>query len=500
MGTTYKNFVRFVGSPLFFILTLVAFLVQSGWIAVSSRYPMAFDEAYHLGLIKIQAQQLSPIITHQPPGPARYGALTRDPSYLYHWLMSFPYRLVTHHMSHFMNQIMTLRLINVAMFATGLVLFRLVLAKTKASAAIINVALLFFVMTPVALLLAAHINYDNLLVPCVAASMLLTLHIREKLLNKRQLSSRSLLGLITLCCLASLVKYPFLPIFAGIVVYLGYLFWTTSHKERSSLHLLKSWHKDWLKVPNWQKIALVVSLVIGIGLFSYTYGSNLILYQNPIPQCGQVLGPARCQSYGPWARNYRAAQHIVNGPNIFYFIPNWIGGMFQRLFFVVNGSTGPAVYQNDLAPVLAATAALGSVIGLYLFFKHGRDNLKHDRALAVLMFISLSYIAALWGRNFHDYVHLGEMVAINGRYLVPIILPFYLAAALGWQQWLAGRRRLKVGILAVAFLLCLQGGGIISYIAYSNQYWYWPDNAWVQSSNKHLQQIVKPFVWAPKIR
>ena len=116
------------------------------------------------------------------------------------------------------------------------------------------------------------------------------------------------------------------------------------------------------------------------------------------------------------------------------------------------------------------------------------------------MFITLVYVAALWGRNYHDYIQLGAMVAINGRYLVLIILPFYLAAIIGWQQWLADRTHLKIAVFLVAILLFLQGGGIVSYIAYSNQHWYWPDSKWVQSTNKHLQQVVKPLVWAPRIR
>ncbi|HSX52991.1 MAG TPA: glycosyltransferase family 39 protein, partial [Patescibacteria group bacterium] len=400
-----------------------------------------------------------------------------------------------------MTQIVTLRLINVAMFVLGLVLFRMVLAKTKASPAVANAAVLFFTLTPVVGQLAAHINYDNMLMPCIAGSVLLTLHFRERLLDKKQFSSRSLAGIIILCSLASLVKYPFLPIFAGIVVYLTYLLWSVSHSTKQRLHLLKSFLKDWASVAKWQKTAIIIGLVVGVGLFSYTYGTNLIVYQNPVPQCGQVLGVARCQAYGPWARNFRAAQHIVNGPNIFYFIPNWIGGMFERLFFVVNGSTGPAFYQNFIAPVLAATAALGGAIGLFLFARHGRRNLSRDRALAVILFIMLAYVVALWARNYHDYVQLGQMVAINGRYLVLVVLPFYLAAAIGWQQWLAGRStNLRLGLLTAAFLLCLQGGGIISYIVYSNQYWYWPDSKWVQTTNKNIQKVVKPFVWAPKIR
>lgn len=500
VGTIYKNIARFIGSKLFFWLTIISFSLQAGWIAISARYPMAFDEAFHLGIIKIHAEQLSPIITQQPPGMAPYGALTTDPSYLFHWLMSLPYNLVTNHMSQFMSQIVTLRLINVAMFAFGLVLFRMVLAKTKASSASINIAMLFFTLTPVVTLLAAHINYDNLLMPCVAGTLLLTLRFRERLIDKHQFDSRSLAGVIILSLLASLVKFPFLPILTGVVVYLIYLLFSLSRRGRKSLHLIKSAKKDWAGVPKWQKLALCIGLVISIGLFSYSYVTNIIVYHNPVPQCGQVVGIERCQAYGPWARNHRLAQNIPNDPNIFYFIPNWIGGMFQRLFFVINSASGPAVYQNFIAPIMAGTAVLGGSIGLFLFFKRARDNLNRDRALTVTLFIMLIYVAALWGRNYHDYLQLGAMVAINGRYMVLIALPFYLVALIGWQHWLAGRIRLKLAVFMVATLLFLQGGGIVSYIAYSNKDWYWPQNTWVQAANKSLQKIVKPLVWAPKIR
>jgi len=499
VGTTYKKLVRFLGSRLFFGFSLIAFTAQACWIAISSRYPMAFDEAYHLGLIKLHAKQLSPIFTHQPPGPAVYGALTRDPSYLYHWLMSFPYRFVSNLTPSFTLQIVTLRLINVALFLCGIVLFKLVLDKTKASRAFINLALLFFSLTPVVSLLAAHINYDNLLVPCVAGSLLLTLRLREVLLTKQTISTRAGLGLIGLVCLSAEVTYPFLPIMAGCLVYISYLFITYRPNRRGSL--IKNTWRDWSKVSKLQKVALVGLAVVGVGLFSYTYGINVITYHNPIPQCGQVLGQARCQAYGPWARNYRAAHHIANSPNLGYFIVNWLAGMFERLFFVINGSTGPAVYQNYLAPIMAGVAALGGGIGLGVYLKHLKQNLASDRALGALLFVGLVYILALFGRNYHDYVQLGEMVAINGRYLVPIILPFYLAAAIGWRQLLTGRTmKLKLSLLLASCLLCLQGGGITSYIAYSNQYWYWPHEPWIISTNQRLHDLEKPFIWAPKIR
>ena len=90
----YKKSVRLIGSNKFFYLIILLFLLQSIWIPISSRYPMAFDEAFHRNIIQLHASQWSPFITNQAPLTSKYGALTTDPSYLYHYLMSWPWRLV----------------------------------------------------------------------------------------------------------------------------------------------------------------------------------------------------------------------------------------------------------------------------------------------------------------------------------------------------------------------------------------------------------------------
>jgi hypothetical protein len=494
--------MKAIGSRLFFAGTMVLFVLQATWLAISSRFPMAFDEDFHWGLIKLHAQQWSPVFSRQPPGQARYGALVTDPSFLYHWLMSFPYRLVTALTDNQMAQVISLRLINVALFALGLWLFWLVLSKTRASATIINIAMLFFVLTPVVILLAAHVNYDNLLFPLIAGSLLLLLRFREQLLEKRRLDSRALLGLGSIMCLASLVKYPYLPIMTGITAYVLYLLWRVRGR-RPGKQRIKLWaalRKDWQRVPVWQKTTLLVLAVISVGLFTRTYGMDIARYHNPVPQCGQVLNVARCQTYGPWARNYYAAQHKMNAPNFFYFAANWPAGMFLRLFFVINGSSGPDHYANYIAPIMAGVAAIGGIIGLGLFARHGRRLLSHDRVLAILLIIMIWYIMALWGRNYHDYIQLGRMVAVNGRYFVMVILPFYLSAGLGWQQYLASKtQRFKAVLLSATIVLFLQGGGIISFLAYSNGYWYWIDSPIVLRGNQQAHNLVKHVVWAPKI-
>ncbi|HXE10103.1 MAG TPA: hypothetical protein VN554_01620, partial [Verrucomicrobiae bacterium] len=109
-----------LGSRRFFWVILALFVIQAAWIALSGLYPMAFDEDFHLGIIRLYAHHISPFWAGQPPGADAFGAVARDPSYLYHYLMSFPYRLsglFTHDQT---LQILWLRAINIALFTAGL--------------------------------------------------------------------------------------------------------------------------------------------------------------------------------------------------------------------------------------------------------------------------------------------------------------------------------------------------------------------------------------------
>src|SRR5580692_8418743 len=90
-----RRAVALIGSRRFFWGIVALLVLQAVWIACSGRYPMAFDEDFHLGIIRLYAHHLSPFWNGQPAGADAFGAVSRDPSYLYHYLMSFPYRLTS---------------------------------------------------------------------------------------------------------------------------------------------------------------------------------------------------------------------------------------------------------------------------------------------------------------------------------------------------------------------------------------------------------------------
>ena len=492
MQKLYPRLVAALRSKIFFMITLLVFVFSSGWLAFSAIYPMAFDENYHLNLIKMHAHMLTPWFTHQLAGPAPYGAITRDPSYLYHYLMSFPYRLLQAMHTSFRVEVVSLRLINILLFVWGLILLRRLLLKTRASSAVINVALLFFVLTPVVPLLAAHINYDNLQFPLVIWLLLLCLEFREQLFKKHRIDLPTLALLISIALLGSLVVFTFLPFLAAVAVYVLYLLIVAVRNRRIKWRRRLS--TGWKSLSSSKRYGLGALLILSVVMFSAMYGVNIIKYHNPIPQCGQVLGPSRCASYPPWNRNNQAALHNPGvNPNPVIYSASWLGGMFDRLFFTINGTSMADNNANFLAPVMSVTAVIVGAFGVILLIRYARRLVKADAPLVFLIFVTLVYVASVWGRNYHDYIHLGKIVAVNGRYLITILPIIYVVVAMAYQEFWGTRRGWQLGFLVLSFVLFMQGGGITGFIHYSNANWYWPDDPLVLKLNQRAKQIVNPF-------
>jgi hypothetical protein len=485
-----KSMAALIRSRVFFVAVVVLFMTEAAWIAVSSRYPMAFDEEYHLGIIKLYAHQFSPLFTHQPPGPAPYGALTSDPSYLYHWLMSFPWRWFRAGFDE-QTSIILMRFLNIAFFASGLVLFRKLLLKTRAGVGVVHVVLFFFVLVPVVPLLAGQVNYDNLAMPWVALNMLLAVTFREQLLQKK-LNIGLLAATLSLALLGALEKFPYLPILTAIALYLLFLLWQFARPPRRKFW--KVVQKSWVGMQRWKQGAAVAAVVVSTGLFINTYGLNLVKYHAIIPQCGQVLGVQPCLSYGPWARNYHYKQDKPNtAANPVVFAGSWLGGMFLRSFFAINGPGGPGTYQNFAPLPLITFAAVGTFgLGAWLVWKYRREIFLQNPVLLFLLFVSFAYLVALIAKNYYDYWQLGRISAINGRYLFPIIFPILLCIGIGYQHFLSQRR--EAALLLLVSVLFLQGGGALTFIHDSNENWYWPNDDFARRINHDAKKVVDPFI------
>lgn len=490
MRTITGRLIRIVASRPFFYGLLAFFVFEALWFVFSAIYPMAFDEAYHFEVTKIYAQQWSPFLNGQPAGGDTFGALARDPSFLYHYLFSFPYRVLAWMTDNQTTQVIVLRLMNVGLVAYGIVLFRRFLLRVGLSTQLTHMCLTLFVLVPVVPMLAAHINYDNLLFLMVAWIFLLSLPVLDGL-RQRKIVVPAVIGLLAAILLTSVVKYAVLPIALGIVLFIVY---------QAVRSFWGRWRTFWLAIKTSYtamstatKLMLAGGLLISSVFFIQRYGVNIYVYHTPVPECGEVLSKEHCEQFAPWARNERlAARHKVVDRSPGYYTYLWLRGMHYRLFFTVNGPTNGYANGSPL-PIPSTTAkvvVLASLIVIIVFWR---------RAYRIAPYIGLCVSAAvvccvvLWWDGYSQYLYTSSPVAINGRYLIPVLLPMAAVAAVAWGVALRRHRQLRIWLAAAVVLLFLQGGGIMTFILRSDASWYW-SNKTVTSINNAARRVLAPII------
>lgn len=485
-----QTLTRFFSSQRLYYLILGFFVFEALWLVFTAVYPMAFDENFHFGLIKLYSHHWTPFLSQQPAGADQFGAVAHDPSYLYHYLMSFPYRLIALFTDNQSAQVIMLRLLNVALFAWSLTLFRRVMLRAKASAALVHVTLAIFVLIPIVPFVAAHVSYDNIFMVLLPLLCLRAFDIIEAL-KKKQLNLRALMAFVIICMAISLVKYAALPIVLASVLFLGALF-IRAHWAR----LRDLWRDSvaaFRKLSTPSRYMMLGLLLLFSVLFAQRYVVNVALYKTPVPDCDQVLTVEQCSNYSPWARDHGYVQSLSDDwkPNMGIYIGSWFGGMIHRMFFAINHN-----YTNYLElPVPIYTAGTLAICGFVLLFARWRRVFRGNALLAFCISVSFGYILVLFLNGYSDYARVGRPVAINGRYLLPV-LPL-LAIALGKAISLSLQKlhaeKAKMYLAALVILLFLHGGGVFTFILRSDESWYW-HNRLVIHANNGVRKVLAPIV------
>jgi hypothetical protein len=489
-----KNIIEVLGSRGFYIFILGLFIFESAWIAFSAIYPQAFDENFHFGLIKLYSHHWLPFLTSQSASADAYGAVTRDPSYLYHYLMSFPYRFITLFVHSQTGQVISLRLIDVGLFTGGIILFKRVLTRVGVSKSLINVSILLFALIPIVPQLAAQINYDDMMFILTAWICLQAFDLTDEI-RAHKPSAKSLLILLITGILTCLVKYAFIPIFFSVVIFLlAIIFTSYRHKQKTFYkHLAKSFKT----LANWTKLSLVILLLISIGLFMQRDGYNLVKYHTFVPDCSTVLSVKKCSAYSAWYVDYARHQQVVSGvtpasENIINYTRDWFYWMWYRLFFAVNG---PLSDFNTIPPLPlpSIAAAILGVVSAAVVLRWRKRIFYHKPYLILLLTICLIYSLSLFTKAYATYKYTAVLENMNGRYLLPILLPVAAIAGLAFSLALRRSQTIKVLAVFVVVLLFLQGGGVLTFIIRSDSTWYWP-NSKVVEVNEAVNKIANRVV------
>lgn len=486
---------KVISSRKFFYAVVGLLIVQALWLAFTVQYPQAFDESYHLGIIKVYSHQWLPFISAEPGGVSGFGDITRYDSYMFHYLMSFPYRIVAAFTSTTEIQTIILRIINVALFAGGVVLFRRLFMRFKISTALINITLLMFVIVPVVPTLAATINYDNMIFLFTPILAGLALTCATSIIKNKTMPASSFMLFLSVGFIGSLTKYAFAPVFVGALIYLLVL-WLSSHAKKQ---ILKSILPSFKTIKLSTKIMIVIAFIISGGLFAERYVGNVVVYHSFAPDCIDINPLPDCLSYGPWSRNYNLDQQVQStnpphDPPIYQYPFSWIQTMVYKLYFTINYN----FVEYSPLPLPYVTAWVIGGLGTLLVLGFWRSILRIDKRLLLLISMSVVYIAGLLYVNFTEYLHYRTIVAVNGRYLIIILPIIFILMGMAYKQLFKilfkKRANAFISIFAVVILLlALQGGGAATYLLRSQPIWYWQYQP-VIDFNNNVKNIIAPEV------
>jgi hypothetical protein len=490
------TFILTILSSRKFIFVIVGLLIiQAVWLAFTVQFPMAFDESYHFGLIQVYSHQWLPFITSEPDGASGFGVITRYDSYLYHYLMSFPYRIFASFTTDWASQIIFLRILNIGIFVGGIFAFSRLLRRFTDSRALVHVALLMLVLIPVVPLLAATINYDNLVFLLTPLVIGYTLTCINSLLKQHIIPASSLVLLVSVGLIGSLTKYAFVPIFAACLLSLFVVWARTPHKKETLGSIVVSFRR--IRRP--LQVLLVVLFVVTSALFAERYIGNLVMYHGFEPSCTQIKSLDSCISYGPWGRNYQlAAQVAATDPPFSPALPNypvtWIQESLRKLFFTINYD----FVEYSPLPVPYVVSIVFGLIGIILSVIFCRSLFKGNKRLLLLLAVIVVYVGALFAVNLSEFIKYRTLVAVNGRYLIMILPLLFLILGLAYKRFFSvtfkSHARFASVIFSVVLILAMfQGAGATSYLLHSQPIWYWQYQPLIDF-NTGLKNAISPLI------
>lgn len=432
------------------ILVYIFFFLAASYLALRVRLGVAPDENYHYGFIQYYAKHsVGPFMSHQNSN-FDLGELTREPSYLYHYLLSFIYRAGS---ALNLNTVDVLRFANIFM-GLGTLIGLNKLGKTFKLDNLTRFTLLFLIANvPMFLFLSASINYDNLIILLSTVGMLQMI----RTFKKPNLTTGFYLLLIMMS--GPIIKFSFAPISVVLFVFTGYI-------------AIKNWRKLWGEFLQLYKkhikilVAALVCLVIFFGLFSERYILNEFDYHQYDPPCNKVLSESQCQQGAIYVRqegyDQKGSQNIHIRKDI--YMVNWLNIMNNRIY----GILGHQKFVNS-SKVTYAGLALFYILLLLFIRKFTFTKGAADLVIPVTFFI---YTLSLIYANMKSYKFTGDILfAVQGRYWFPMLFPFVFYVVSLWNRELIKHKTTKY-VLATILIIFAVISGLPNILHGSNPAWF----------------------------
>ncbi len=475
----YQKLHTFAGSKKFFWLVILFFIGNALWIAYSYAYPMIYDEYFHMEVTKIFSYQFSPLISHQPQSYDILGSLSHGGATLYHYVMSYPLRFIRLFTDSYPAQILFMRTINILLVVWGLWLFAKLFREIGIRGIYINIALLFFVLLPMVPLVAAHVNYDNMLFPLTALFFLLF----SRILTAKKIIWTNYVWLVVLGCITSLVKVVFLPVFAASLIYLGVFMGIRYGKA-----FLQQFNQSIRKTNKYVIGGIVVVFIVATGAFATVYVQNVVRYHALVPGCERMLGAKRCSVNFVTKRSQDAL--AVRDQVELLSLPDYTSLWFSNM---VKFSSSIDVRQKGGYVPLFASVLFFTVFACLAALAYSWRSIKKNSTWYYLAAMTAGLVVLLFLNNHSEYLKYHQPYATQPRYLLTVIPILTVMCVVAIGVALRNHRNIKLAAFIIMILLFSQGGGAVTYILRSNDADHW-QNTSVTKANNAAKKILAPLV------
>ncbi len=422
----------------------ILFIIQAVYIAMSMKIGIPPDELTHIRFIEYyRDHSLSPFITEQSSGFA-IGDVTREVSYLYHYLMSLLLRVLPFSM---LNEYIILRFVGIGLSLLTLITSVKTMKLLKLPPSIITLGLLITANFSEFLLMSSSINNDN----AVWLLTALGFYFSVQLWQQREKAIRPFLYLALVISFGAIVKKTFLPKALVFSIFeLGFIWW---HRQHLATMLKKLSAKDYL---------LIVLILFGIGLTFERVGVNVIKYRHVDVICDQIHEVKQCLEFGVYRRNYNLPSgHNLGAIPLFFFVPAW-------LFYTFGSIFGTQSWVGTFRPPFTINIFLVFIFFVFLIasFIKRKEFGKNSIPIQVLWIMSIGYIVINLVFNYLLYEKRGRYgLALQGRYIFPI-LPTFVILGIGYFNELIKKSKVTKVILSMLFIATLFGysslSGVIS--------------------------------------
>lgn len=464
-----SKILSFLGSKTFVYIIIGWFVFQAGFIAVTTSHAIPPDETAHFSQIRVYANDGWDPFIDQEPETYYLGALERTPNYLYHYVMSFPYRAIPNSWSPD-AYVVTLRLVNIIFTVAGLVVFMRTLALLTKRKIVQNMTLFMLGNTLMFVFLSGTLNYDNMFFLATSVAFYYLIKMLQKF------SLLDLLKLSAAVAFALLVKFTFVPlaIMFAVALVVRYI--------RELPKVLETSKKEIAR----QKKPLIIMSVIFLlffGFFLERYAVNFVRYGSYRPKCEKVLTYEDCMR-SPLYRRNDTFRH-VKAQNLVPEAP-FVGKWMQRTHETVFGVMGHKLLNPS--PIIKYGSYIICALMLIAFirFVDRRDTLIFYLATMIVL-----YIGILIFHNHTLFERSGFFgMALQGRYIFPVLGLMFFIGNYYVDRMLQKRPTIYVlyAVFAVAVFVL---GALPAYIAGPDSSWRF---AFARPIMSDLQQFFRLFL------